>query len=65
MGMDEKREKVDFEVQESVKVISGPFENFVGVIEAIDIKSSKLKVLVDLFGRETPVELDFDQVQKI
>ncbi|AUS07616.1 transcription termination/antitermination protein NusG [Laceyella sacchari] len=65
MGMDESKATVDFEVAETVKVKEGPFANFVGRIEEIDMNRSKLKVMVNMFGRETPVELDFFQVEKI
>ncbi|SDW89344.1 transcription antitermination protein nusG [Marininema mesophilum] len=65
MGMEEARAKVDFEISESVKVKEGPFANFVGSIEEVDINRQKLKVLVNMFGRETPVELDFYQVEKL
>lgn len=65
MGMDEPRTKIDFSQGESVKVIAGPFENFIGQIEEINIEKSKLRVMISMFGRETPVELDFTQVEKI
>ncbi|SMP30285.1 transcription antitermination protein nusG [Laceyella tengchongensis] len=65
MGMDESKATVDFEVAETVKVKEGPFANFVGRIEEIDMNRSKLKVMVNMFGRETPIELDFFQVEKI
>ncbi len=57
--------RLEFEEQESVRVISGPFANFTGTISEINIDQSKLKVLVNIFGRETPVELGFDQVAKL
>ncbi|HEY9576215.1 MAG TPA: transcription termination/antitermination protein NusG [Pseudobacillus sp.] len=65
MGMDEKRKDVDFEVNETVVVNEGPFANFEGTVEEIDFDKAKLKVLVNMFGRETPVELDFNQVNKL
>lgn len=65
MGMDEKRKDVDFEVNETVVVNEGPFANFEGTVEEIDFDKAKLKVLVNMFGRETPVELDFNQVDKL
>ncbi|MFC0190585.1 transcription termination/antitermination protein NusG [Fictibacillus aquaticus] len=65
MGLEEPRVEVDFEIKESVKVKEGPFADFVGSIEEIDTTKRKLKVHVNMFGRETPVELDFDQVNKI
>ena len=57
--------RLEFEEQESVRVISGPFANFTGSISEINVDQSKLKVLVNIFGRETPVELGFDQVAKL
>ncbi len=57
--------RLEFEETESVRVISGPFANFTGTISEINVDQSKLKVLVNIFGRETPVELGFDQVAKL
>lgn len=65
MGMEEKRVELDFDLKETVKVIEGPFANFTGSIEEIDKDKSKVKVLVNMFGRETPVELEFSQVDKL
>lgn len=65
MGMEEPRIEVDFELKEAVKVKEGPFADFVGTIEEIDPTKRKLKVHVNMFGRETPVELDFNQVVKL
>ncbi len=64
MGVDEPRPKLDFTIGETVRVIRGPFENFSGVIEEINPERGKLKVLVSMFGRETPVELEYNQVEK-
>jgi len=55
----------DYELRETVQVKEGPFANFTGTIEEIDKDKRKVKVLVNMFGRETPVELDFAQIQKI
>ncbi|PIS15340.1 transcription termination/antitermination protein NusG [Candidatus Shapirobacteria bacterium CG09_land_8_20_14_0_10_38_17] len=57
--------KVSFSVGEAVKIIDGPFVDFLGTIDSIDKEKGKLKVMVSIFGRETPVELDFLQVRKI
>ena len=65
MGFEEVEVKVDYEVNESVKVVSGPLEGFIGVVQEINKEKGKVKVLVSMFGRETPVELEFAQVQKI
>jgi transcriptional antiterminator NusG len=65
MGIDEPRTKIDFEVGETIKVIRGPFENFSGIIEDINPEKGKIKVMVSMFGRETPVELDYHQVEKL
>jgi transcriptional antiterminator NusG len=58
------RFKPDWEVGETVRVLDGPFADFNGVIEDINVDQSKVRVLVDIFGRETPVELNFEQIQK-
>ncbi|MBU5214730.1 MULTISPECIES: transcription termination/antitermination protein NusG [Heyndrickxia] len=65
MGMDEKRIDIDFEVGESVTVKEGPFANFTGKIEEIDRDKGRAKVMVNMFGRETPVDLVFTQIDKI
>ncbi|MFV8829645.1 transcription termination/antitermination protein NusG [Alkalihalobacterium sp. APHAB7] len=65
MGVDEPREDIDFEIKESVRVIEGPFANFIGTIEEIQADKRKVKVHVNMFGRETPVELEFTQVEKV
>ncbi|MCL6613995.1 MAG: transcription termination/antitermination protein NusG [Firmicutes bacterium] len=65
MGLEEPRPRLDYNIGESVRVIRGPFENFSGVVEGINAEKGKLKVKVSMFGRETPVELDFSQVEKI
>jgi transcriptional antiterminator NusG len=57
--------KAQFQIGESVKVVSGPLSDFSGEIAEINQDASKLKVLVSIFGRETPVEVGFDQVKKI
>ncbi len=57
--------KIDFEIGDNVRVIDGPFVNFTGSVDEIKIDKAKLKVLVSIFGRLTPVEVDFDQVEKI
>ncbi len=65
MGMTEKKVELDFELGETVKVNEGPFANFTGSIEEIDNAKAKVKVLVNMFGRDTPVELDFSQIDKL
>jgi len=61
---DVEKPKVNFEVGETVKINDGPFLNFSGVIEEIEPEKGKLKVTVDIFGRKTPVELEYWQVEK-
>lgn len=65
MGAEQPRVRVNFAVGENVRVIAGPFENFIGTVEEVQPERGKLKVLVSMFGRETPVELDFTQVEKV
>ena len=57
--------KVTFEKGESVRVVDGPFTNFNGMVDEVKPEKGKVKVLVSIFGRETPVELDFLQVEKL
>ncbi|HPC62176.1 MAG TPA: transcription termination/antitermination protein NusG [Verrucomicrobiota bacterium] len=61
---EQERPKVSFEVGETVKINNGPFLNFSGVIEEIEPERGKLKVTVNIFGRNTPVELEYWQVEK-
>jgi len=63
-GQEAPRTVIHFEIGEKVKVNDGPFEDFDGMVEEIDEDSQKLKVSVSIFGRATPVELDFTQVSK-
>ncbi len=63
-GTDKPRPKVLFEPGEMVRVIDGPFNDFSGVVEEVNYEKNKLKVSVLIFGRSTPVELDFGQVEK-
>ena len=65
MGVIEIPEEVDLEVGESVKVISGPLREFVALVQEINLEKHKIKASVDMFGRETLAELDFDQIDKL
>jgi transcriptional antiterminator NusG len=64
MGFDEVPVNVDYVEGDSVQVVNGPLEGFVGTVQEINKEKQKVKVLVSMFGRETPVELEFSQVQK-
>jgi transcriptional antiterminator NusG len=64
-GVDKPKPKVEFEVGETVRVVEGPFVNFTGVVEDVKPEKAKLKVMVSIFGRVSPVELEFIQVEKI
>jgi len=65
MGVKEEVQDFEFELKEAVRVTDGPFANFTGNIEVIDMDKQKVKVHVNMFGRETPVELDFTQIEKL
>ena len=65
MGVDTPKHKIDYNVGEVVNIRDGPFKGFDGSISEIDTQKGKIKVLVNMFGRETPVELDSLQVKKV
>lgn len=65
MGIEEPKYKIEVQVGDPVRIIDGPFKNFEGKISEVDEERGKIKVLINVFGRETPTELDFLQVKKI
>jgi transcriptional antiterminator NusG len=65
MGVETPKYRVAFTKGQSVRVTDGPFAEFIGTVEEVNPERNKLKVLVSIFGRETPVELDFLQVEKL
>ncbi|HZZ99763.1 MAG TPA: transcription termination/antitermination protein NusG, partial [Candidatus Paceibacterota bacterium] len=65
MGVEEPKYKMDVEVGERVKITDGPFKDFDGKVSEIEPEKGRVKVLVTIFGRETPVELDFLQIKKL
>ena len=64
-GIDRPTTEVCFEIGEQIRVTDGPFASFIGTVNDIDTERSRLKVSVSIFGRETPVELEFTQVEKL
>ena len=65
MGVEQPKHKIDFAIGEVVSITDGPFKGFDGAVNEIDAQKGKLKVLVNMFGRETPVELDSLQVKRV
>lgn len=65
MGFEATVINVDYDVNDTVRVVNGPLSGFIGSVQEINKDKSKVKVLVSMFGRETPVELDFAQVEKV
>ena len=65
MGFEQMTVNVDYAVNDSVRIMNGPFTDYTGTVTEINKEKHKVKVLVSMFGRETPVELEFSQVQKV
>jgi transcriptional antiterminator NusG len=65
LGVREERIDVFFEKGEAIRIISGPFRGYTGSVEEINTQRSKIKALVNIFGRDTPMEIDFEQAEKI
>lgn len=65
LGIDKKEVEVSYTVGDSVNIVDGPLEGFVGTVEEMDVEKNRVRVTVSMFGRETPVELELDQAEPV
>ena len=65
MGFDESAINVDYEVNDTVKILQGAFKDYIGTVQSIDKEKHRAKVLISMFGRETPVDVDFSQIERV
>ncbi len=65
LGVEKHTVEVGYNVGDNVKIIDGPLEGFIGIIDSIDMSKNSVQVIISMFGRETPVELEFDQVETV
>ena len=65
MGFEISEINIDYDVNDSIQIIDGPFKDYIGVVQEINKEKHKVRVLVSMFGRETPVELELSQARKI
>jgi transcriptional antiterminator NusG len=65
MEGEKPRLRIDVEPGEKVRVLAGPFENFIGTVEGINYEKAKIRVMISMFGRETPIELEYFQLEKV
>jgi transcriptional antiterminator NusG len=65
MGFEEVRVSIDFQVNDNVRVMNGSLQGFIGIVQEINRQKNKAKIMVSMFGRETPVEVDFTEIEKI
>ena len=63
LGVEKKSVEVSYQVGDSVNIVDGPFDGFVGTVENIDLEKNRVRVTINMFGRETPVELELDQAE--
>ena len=65
LGVEKREIKISYDVGDSVKITDGALESFIGTVEELDVERGKVRVVVSMFGRETPVELELDQVEPV
>ena len=65
MGLEISEIKIDYDINDSIQIIAGPFKDYIGIVQSFNKERNKVKVLISMFGRETPVELDVSDVQKV
>ena len=65
LGIEKRSIEVSYQVGDSVNIVDGPLEGFIGVVEEMDVEKNRIRVVVSMFGRDTPVELELDQAEPV
>ena len=65
LGIEQRQVEISYKVGDSVNIVDGPLEGFIGTVEEMDVDKNRIRVIVSMFGRDTPVELELDQAEPV